>query len=48
MTNILALSRQGFIGDVTWAQTWPGLIALVGSTVVLTLFALRGLRSIVP
>ena len=48
MTNILALSRQGFIGDVTWAQTWPGLVALAGSTVVLSLFAARGLRSITP
>ena len=48
MTNILALSRQGFIGDVTWAQTWPGLIALAGSIVVLGLFAVRGLRGLVP
>jgi hypothetical protein len=48
MTNILALARQGFIGDVTWGQTWPGLIALAGSILVLTLFAVRGLRSITP
>jgi ABC-2 type transport system permease protein len=48
MTNILALARQGFIGDVTWGQTWPGLVALAGSIVVLVLFAVRGLRRIVP
>lgn len=28
ITNVLRLARQGFIGDVTWAQTWPGLLAL--------------------
>jgi ABC-type multidrug transport system permease subunit len=48
MTNILALSRQGFIGDVTWGQTWPGLIAMAGGIVVLGLFAVRGLRGLVP
>jgi hypothetical protein len=48
MTNILALARQGFIGDVTWGQTWPGLIALAGAIAVLGLFAVRGLRSMVP
>lgn len=48
MTNILALSRQGFIGDVTWGQTWPGLIALAGGIAVLGLFAVRGLRRLVP
>jgi ABC-2 type transport system permease protein len=48
MTNILALARQGFIGDVTWNQTWPGLLALAGATVVLGLFAVRGLRRLVP
>lgn len=28
ITNLLRLTRQGFIGDVTWAQTWPGLLVL--------------------
>jgi ABC-2 type transport system permease protein len=29
VTNLLRLTRQGFLGDVTWAQTWPGLLVLV-------------------
>ena len=48
MTNVLALARQGFIDEVTWAGTWPGLVALGGAIVVLTTFALRGLRSLTP
>jgi ABC-2 type transport system permease protein len=48
MTNILALGRQGFIGDVTWDQTWPGLVAIGASAVVLTTFAVRGLRKLTP
>lgn len=27
-TNVIRMARQGFIGDVTWADTWPGLIVL--------------------
>lgn len=48
MTNVLALSRQGFVGDVTWATTWPGLVALTGGIVALGTFAVRGLRSLTP
>jgi ABC-2 type transport system permease protein len=48
MTNILALARQGFIADVSWAQTWPGLVALFGAFAVLGPFAVRGLKSVVP
>lgn len=48
MTNVFALARQGFIGPVTWAQTWPGLVALAAGAVVLTMFAFRGLRSMTP
>jgi ABC-2 type transport system permease protein len=43
-TNILELARQGMIGGVTWEQTWPGILAIVGSMVVLWTFALTGLR----
>ena len=48
MTQILALGRQGFVGHVTWGGTWPGLVALGGMCVVLTIFAFRGLRKAVP
>ncbi len=48
MTNILRLARQGVIGDVAWSTTWPGLVALAGGALVLGVFALRGLRRVVP
>ena len=48
MTNVLALARQGFLGDVTWATTWPGLVALAGMNLFLILFAYRGLTKITP
>lgn len=28
VTDILRMMRQGFLGDVTWADTWPGLVVL--------------------
>lgn len=43
MTNVLALGRQGFIGEVTWSQTWPGLVVIVTAGAVLSTFAYRGL-----
>jgi ABC-type multidrug transport system permease subunit len=43
-TQIVETARQGFVGGVTWSDTWPGLIALVGLLAVLTAFALRGMR----
>lgn len=48
MTNILALARQGYLGDVTWTTTWPGLLSLAGMAVVLTGFAARGMRKVIP
>ena len=47
MTNLLALGRQGFIGDVTWASTWPGLVVIALAGAVLCLFASRGLRRMI-
>ncbi|HEX9682865.1 MAG TPA: ABC transporter permease [Acidimicrobiales bacterium] len=43
MTNVLRAARQGFLGEVTWAETWPGLLALGALVVVLLVWARRGL-----
>ena len=48
MTNVLALARQGFLGDVTWADTWPGLLALAGMSLVLIAMAARALAKATP
>lgn len=48
MTNVLALARQGFLGDVTWADTWPGLLALAGMSLALTALASRALAKVTP
>jgi ABC-2 type transport system permease protein len=44
VTQVVEAARQGFVGEVTWAETWPGLLALAGLAAVLTFFALRGMR----
>ena len=44
LTNMLELSRQGFLGDVTWRTTWPGLLAIAGSSAVLWTFAVTGIK----
>jgi ABC-type multidrug transport system permease subunit len=41
---IIDAARQGFVGHVAWDTTLQGLLALVGLAVVITAFALRGLR----
>jgi ABC-2 type transport system permease protein len=48
MTRVLALARQGFLGDVTWSVTWPGLAALAGLVAALGLFAYRGMQKVIP
>lgn len=48
MTKVLQLARQGFLGDLTWAATWPGLLALAGMALVLGVFAYRGIGKVVP
>ena len=47
-TNILRLGRQGFLGQVTWNDTWPGIVAIAGMGVFLTIFADRGLKKLTP
>ena len=48
MTNVLRMARQGFIGDVTWANTWPGVLVLVVALVCFGLWVARGMRTLVP
>ena len=48
LTNMLELARQGFLGEVTWGTTWPGLVAIVASTAVLWVFAVTGLKKLTP
>jgi ABC-2 type transport system permease protein len=30
VNHVLTAVRQGFIGHISWADTWPGLVTLVG------------------
>jgi ABC-2 type transport system permease protein len=48
LTPILELARQGFLGDVAWDTTWPGLLAIAGSSLVLWIFAVTGLKRRTP
>jgi MYXO-CTERM domain-containing protein len=41
---VIEAARQGFVGSVTWADTWPGLLALAGLLAVLGAWALREMR----
>jgi ABC-2 type transport system permease protein len=44
VTQIVEAVRQGFVGSVTWGDTWPGLVALAGLLALLSALALRGMR----
>jgi ABC-2 type transport system permease protein len=48
LTPILELARQGFLGDVAWSTTWPGLLAIAGSIAALWVFAVTGLKRLIP
>jgi ABC-type polysaccharide/polyol phosphate export permease len=48
LTPMLELARQGFLGEVAWSTTWPGLLAIAGSTVALWLWAVTGLKRLTP
>ena len=45
LTQVVEATRQGFIGDpITWAGTWPAIVALTGMLAVLGGLALRGMQ----
>jgi len=44
VTKVIEAVRQGFIGPVTWSDTWPGLLALAVLLVLLGAAALRGMN----
>ncbi|HVF78136.1 MAG TPA: ABC transporter permease [Solirubrobacteraceae bacterium] len=44
VTHVLEGVRQGFVGDVTWATTWPALVALAGLVTVFGTLAVRAMR----
>jgi len=41
---VIEAARQGFVGGVSWADTWPGLLALAGMLALLGFLALREMR----
>jgi ABC-2 type transport system permease protein len=44
VTQVLEGARQGFVGSVSWHQTWQALLAIAGLQVVLGFFAVRSMR----
>lgn len=51
VTNILRLARQGLVSKtspdaLSWANTWGGLIAILGMSVLALIFAKRGLAKL--
>jgi ABC-2 type transport system permease protein len=44
ITEVIDAARQGFVGGVSWAETWPGIVALLALLVVLGAWALREMR----
>jgi ABC-2 type transport system permease protein len=44
VTLVLEGVRQGFVGGVTWDDTWPAAVAVSGLLAVLGALAIRGMR----
>lgn len=43
MTQVLDAARQGFVGGLSWGDTWPGLVAIAGLIALMALLSLRGM-----
>lgn len=43
VNHVLTAVRQGFIGDVTWTDTWPALLTLAGLATLFGALAIRQL-----
>jgi ABC-2 type transport system permease protein len=48
LTQVVEAIRQSFLvdGSITWAETWPGLLAIAGLLALLGALALRSMRRI--
>jgi ABC-2 type transport system permease protein len=44
VSQVLDGARQGFVGAVTWHETWPALVTVVGMAVFFGALALRGVQ----
>jgi ABC-2 type transport system permease protein len=44
VTQVVDAARQGFVGGVSWAETWPGILALAAMLAVLAALSLREMR----
>jgi ABC-2 type transport system permease protein len=44
VTQVIDAVRQGYVGSVTWADTWPGIVTMIALIVVMGAIALRGMR----
>ncbi|HEY2333958.1 MAG TPA: ABC transporter permease [Solirubrobacterales bacterium] len=44
VTHVINAARQGFVGGVSFAETWPGIVALLAMLAILGAWALREMR----
>jgi ABC-type multidrug transport system permease subunit len=44
VTQVVDAARQGFVGEVSWSETWPALLVIAGLVSLLGALALRELR----
>lgn len=48
LTYIMELARQGFIGEVAWSSTWPGLVSIAAAVTFFAVFAWRMFQRVTP